>query len=146
MCATVLTDDQFQAGKMCCDKPMFHDDHDEEDHSKTVCDGCNQVPDADGPEELIQCDMCQADLCNECFSFENGTEEHDEQCDLMHSVGSGCGPSFCKDCFPQALPERLAALQKQYESLADKYVKECNRMSSEIWALKAELEALKKAK
>lgn len=28
-CSTTLTNEQFEYGKMCCDKPMFHDDHDE---------------------------------------------------------------------------------------------------------------------
>jgi len=29
MCNETLTDEQFKNGKMCCDKPMFHDDHEE---------------------------------------------------------------------------------------------------------------------
>lgn len=32
-CCTVLTDEEFYKGKMCCDKPMFHDDYDESDES-----------------------------------------------------------------------------------------------------------------
>lgn len=28
-CDATLTNEQFEYGTMCCDKPMFHDDHDE---------------------------------------------------------------------------------------------------------------------
>lgn len=30
-CGEVMSDERFQEGKMCCDKPLFHDDEDEED-------------------------------------------------------------------------------------------------------------------
>jgi len=31
MCSEMMDDEAFQQGKMCCDKPMFHDDHDDEE-------------------------------------------------------------------------------------------------------------------
>ena len=89
-CTTTLTDQQFNDGKMCCDKPMFHDDYDEngdeeyteeelwfnENYPNACCHRCSVALDG---KTVVYCGggggACETWYCAACH--EEGTDDCD---------------------------------------------------------------------
>lgn len=86
-CTTTLTNQQFDDGKMCCDKPMFHDDHDEdeeysedeiwfnENYPNASCHRCDVALDG---KTVVYCKhddygQCETWYCDACH--EKGTDD-----------------------------------------------------------------------
>lgn len=65
-CERSMSDADFQNGKMCCDKPMFDDDEDEED--KVICHECNKPCEAEEDSDLVLIAMRDnKPICTKCI-------------------------------------------------------------------------------
>jgi len=81
-----MPDENFQEGKMCCDKPLFHDDEDEEEevdegeewfndkYPNASCLRCDKKVDG---SSVVYCGggggACETWYCDECY--EDGTDD-----------------------------------------------------------------------
>lgn len=74
-CTTELTDAQYENGKMCCDKPMFHDDFDIDEYdnwfdSKYPECACFRCDTKLNSRSVVMCGGngdCETWYCNECY-------------------------------------------------------------------------------